>query len=123
MADIAKKRVDARLARHRRIRNKISGTTERPRMCVRRTLRYMIVQIIDDLTNQSLVQLGTSSKEFQQQFGELNKTEQCRKLGAMIAQAAKDKGIENVVFDRGGYIYHGRVQAMAEGAREAGLQF
>ncbi len=123
MADIASKRLEARVARHARIRKKVSGTAERPRLCVRRTLKFMIAQIIDDSKNTSLVQLTTGEKEFQKEFGELTKSEQCRKLGAKLAELAKSKGIEAVVFDRGGYIYHGRVQALAEGAREAGLQF
>ncbi|HSQ42103.1 MAG TPA: 50S ribosomal protein L18 [Fibrobacteraceae bacterium] len=123
MADIAKKRLEARVARHSRIRKKMSGTAERPRLCVRRTLRYMVAQIIDDDKMCSLLQLNSADKEFQKQHGELNKTEQSRKLGALIAEQAKAKGIQSVVFDRGGYIYHGRVQALADGAREAGLEF
>jgi len=123
MADIAKKRVEARVARHARIRKKVSGNASRPRLSVRRTLKFMIVQIIDDAANRSLVQVTSGDKEFQQKFGELTKTEQSRKLGLAVAEAAKAKGIQNVVFDRGGYIYHGRVQALAEGAREAGLEF
>jgi large subunit ribosomal protein L18 len=83
----------------------------------------MIAQIIDDTNNASLVQLTTGAKEFQAEFGTLTKSEQCRKLGSQLAELAKSKGIESVVFDRGGYIYHGRVQALAESAREAGLQF
>jgi large subunit ribosomal protein L18 len=123
MADIARKRVEARKVRHARIRKRLSGTAERPRLCVRRTLKYMIAQIIDDVSNQSLIQVNSSDKEFQKQYGELTKTEQSRKLGASIAAAAKAKGITGVVFDRGGYIYHGRIQALADGAREAGLEF
>jgi large subunit ribosomal protein L18 len=99
------------------------GTSERPRLTVRRTLVNMIAQIINDKDNKSLIQVSTSSKEFQEKFGKLTKTEQSRKLGALLADAAKSKGIDAVVFDRGGYIYHGRVQALAEGARESGLQF
>jgi len=123
MADIAKKRLEARVARHARIRKKISGTAERPRLCVRRTLKYMIVQIIDDVSNRSLLQMTSGDKEFQKKFGELTKGEQGRKLGTEIAEFAKAKGIKSVVFDRGGYIYHGRIQALADGAREAGLEF
>ena len=123
MADIAKKRLEARQARHARIRKKVAGSAERPRLCVRRTLKFMIAQIVDDVANNSLIQVNSADKDFQKQFGELTKSEQSRKLGALVAEAAKAKGIENVVFDRGGYIYHGRVQALAEGAREAGLQF
>ena len=123
MTDIAKKRIQSRVARHERIRKTVIGTAERPRIAVRRTLSNMIVQIIDDENNKSLLQMTTGAKEFQSQFGELTKSEQSRKLGTLVAEAAKAKGIESIVFDRGGYIYHGRVQALAEGAREGGLQF
>jgi len=123
MYDVAKKRLDSRLARHSRVRKKIVGTAERPRLAVRRTLKNTIAQIIDDAKHISILQLSTGSKAFQSEFGELTKTEQSRKLGLKVAEAAKAKGIETVVFDRGGYIYHGRVQALAEGAREGGIKF
>ncbi len=123
MYDVAKKRLDSRLARHLRIRKKVIGTAERPRLAVRRTLNNMIAQLIDDVKHLSILQLSTGSKEFQSEFGELTKTEQSRKLGAKLAEAAKAKGIETVVFDRGGYIYHGRVQALAESVRESGIKF
>jgi large subunit ribosomal protein L18 len=122
-ADVAKTRLKSREARQARVRKKVHGTAERPRLGVRRTLKNMIAQVIDDVNNKSLLQLTTNSKEFQGQFGELTKAEQARKLGSQIAEKAKAQGIEKVVFDRGGYIYHGRVQALAEGAREGGLQF
>jgi large subunit ribosomal protein L18 len=123
MFDIAKKRLKARIARHARVRKKISGTAGRPRLAARRTLNNMIAQLIDDEKHISILQLSTGSKEFQKEFGELAKTEQSRKLGIKVAEAAKAKGIETVVFDRGGYIYHGRVKALAEGAREGGIKF
>jgi large subunit ribosomal protein L18 len=123
MYDVAKKRLESRLARHARVRKKVAGTAECPRLAVRRTLNNMIVQLIDDVKNTSILQLTTSSKEFQSEFGKLAKAEQSRKLGLKVAEAAKTKGIESVVFDRGGYIYHGRVQALAEGAREGGIKF
>jgi len=123
MYDVAKKRLDSRLARHLRVRKKIVGTAERPRLAVRRTLKNMVAQLIDDAKHVSILQLTTDSKEFQSEFGELTKTEQSRKLGLKVAEAAKAKGIETVVFDRGGYIYHGRVQALAEGVREGGIKF
>ena len=123
MTAIAKTRLESRIARHARVRKTVSGTPERPRLAVRRTLSNMIAQIIDDVSHTSLVQVTTSSKDFQAKFGELSKTEQSKKLGNLIAGAAKAKGISAVVFDRGGFIYHGRVQALAEGAREGGLQF
>ncbi|MDR0517752.1 MAG: 50S ribosomal protein L18 [Fibromonadaceae bacterium] len=123
MSDVAKKRLEARIARHARVRKKVSGTAERPRLAVRRTLNNMIAQVINDAKHVSILQLSTGSKEFQEEFGKLTKTEQSRKLGLRVAEAAKAKGIETVVFDRGGYIYHGRVQALAEGAREGGIKF
>jgi large subunit ribosomal protein L18 len=123
MTAIAKKRIQSRKARHERVRKSVIGSPERPRLAVRRSLSNMVVQIIDDKNNKSLIQLTTTSKEFQEKFGKLNKTEQSKTLGGLIAEAAKAKGIESVVFDRGGYIYHGRVKALAEGARESGLQF
>lgn len=123
MADIAKKRLQSRIARHSRIRKNISGTAEHPRLCVRRTLKHMVVQIVDDQNNKSIGQVSTSSKEFQSKFGELTKVEQSRKLGELLAEVAKENQVSTVVFDRGGHIFHGRVKAFAEGAREAGLQF
>ena len=121
--NMAQKRLEGRITRHRRIRKKVNGTTARPRLCVRRTLVHMSAQIVDDSTGKSLVQASTSSKEFQAQNGSLTKTEQSRKLGALVASLAKEQKIDQVVFDRGGYIYHGRVQAFAEAAREAGMVF
>jgi len=123
MFDVAKKRLDSRIARHARVRKKVSGTAECPRLAVRRSLKNMIAQLIDDAKHISILQLSTGSKAFQAEFGSLTKAEQSRKLGAKVAEAAKAKGIETVVFDRGGYIYHGRVQALAEGAREGGIKF
>jgi large subunit ribosomal protein L18 len=123
MFDVAKKRLNSRIARHNRVRKKVVGTAERPRLAVRRTLNNIIAQVIDDVKHVSILQLTTGSKEFQGEFGKLTKTEQSRKLGAKVAEAAKAKGIETAVFDRGGYIYHGRVKALAEGAREGGIKF
>jgi len=123
MTAIAKKRIQSRIARHERVRKSVVGTAECPRLAVRRSLSHRVAQIIDDENNKSLVQLTTTAKEFQAKFGELTKTEQSKKLGNLIADEAKAKGISAVVFDRGGYIYHGRVQALAEGAREGGLKF
>ncbi len=123
MTAIAKKRIQSRIARHARVRKSVVGTAESPRLAVRRSLSHMVAQIIDDVNNKSLVQLTTTSKEFQAKYGEMTKSEQSKQLGLLIAEVAKSKGIESVVFDRGGYIYHGRVQALAEGAREGGLKF
>lgn len=123
MSRIAEQRVAARIARHQRIRKKINGTAERPRFCVRRTLKNVIAQIVDDVSGKSLLQVTSGSKDFQEKHGSLTKTEQARKLGELVASKAKELNLPGVVFDRGGYIFHGRVKAVADGAREAGLNF
>lgn len=110
----------ARLKRHKRVRGKISGTAERPRLDVFRSSSHIYAQIIDDVSGTTLVAASTVEKEFQGYGG--NKAA-AKKVGETIAKRAKDKGIENVVFDRGGYLYHGRVAELAEGAREGGLKF
>ena len=109
-----------RLHRHKRVRAKISGTPERPRLNVFRSNTNIYAQIIDDVAGVTLVSASTLEKSF---AGSTGNKEAARKVGQLIAERAKAKGIENVVFDRGGYIYHGRVQELAEGAREGGLQF
>jgi large subunit ribosomal protein L18 len=110
---------EARLRRHRRVRGKVAGTAERPRLTVFRSNRGIFAQLIDDeaartLAAASWTSLGTSSG---------SKTEQAEAVGKALAEAAKKAGIERCVFDRGGYLFHGRVKALAEGAREGGLQF
>ena len=110
----------ARLNRHRRVRGKISGTAECPRLNVFRSTNNIYAQIIDDVKGVTLVAASTLDKDFNGNGG--NK-EAARKVGEMIAKRAAEKGIEEVVFDRGGYIYHGRVKELAEGAREGGLKF
>jgi len=120
MQDIAKTRIKIRNSRHRRIRRTIKGTAERPRLCVRRSLNNMVAQIIDDDTGKSLIQLTTSSKSFTEGG---SKTEAAKALGKKLGELAKEKGISSIVFDRGGYLYHGRIKAIADSAREAGLQF
>ena len=109
-----------RLKRHKRVRGKISGTPERPRLNVFRSEANIYAQVIDDVNGVTLVSASSLDKAIEGNGG--NK-EAARKVGALIAERAKAKGIENVVFDRGGYIYHGRVQELAEGAREGGLDF
>ena len=109
-----------RLIRHKRVRAKISGTAERPRLNVFRSAMHIYAQIIDDVAGNTLVAANTTEKGFEGNGG--NK-EAAKKVGAMIAERAKAKGITEVVFDRGGYVYHGRVKELAEGAREGGLQF
>ena len=109
----------ARLHRHVRVRGKVSGTAARPRLCVFRSLNHIYAQLIDDAKGVTLVSASVE-KDFGMNGG--NK-EAARKVGTLIAKRAADKGITDVVFDRGGYIYHGRVQELAEGAREGGLKF
>ena len=109
-----------RLKRHVRVRGKISGTPERPRLNVFRSNANIYAQIIDDVNGVTLVSANTLEKEFE---GATGNVEAAKKVGAIVAERAKAKGIEEVVFDRGGYIFHGRVAALAEGAREAGLKF
>ena len=109
-----------RLKRHARVRGKISGTPERPRLCVFRSESNIYAQIIDDVAGNTLCSASTVEKEFDGNGGNV---EAAKKIGLKIAERALSKGIDTVVFDRGGYIYHGRVKALAEGAREAGLKF
>ena len=110
----------ARLNRHKRVRGKISGTAECPRLNVFRSTKNLYAQIIDDVKGVTLVAASSLDKEFNGNGG--NK-EAARKVGEMIAKRAAEKGISQVVFDRGGYIFHGRVKELAEGAREGGLKF
>lgn len=110
----------ARLRRHRRVRGKISGTAERPRLNVFRSSTHIYAQVIDDIAGHTLCAASTVEKGFE---GSTGNKEAARKVGLMIAQRAKEKGISTVVFDRGGYIFHGRVKELAEGAREGGLNF
>ena len=109
-----------RLKRHVRVRGKISGTPERPRLNVFRSNANIYAQIIDDVNGVTLASANTLEKEFE---GTTGNCEGAKKVGAVLAERAKAKGISEVVFDRGGYVYHGRVAALAEGAREGGLQF
>ena len=110
----------ARLRRHKRVRGKITGTAERPRLNVFRSNKAIYAQIIDDVKGVTICSASTLDKEFDGNGG--NK-EAAAQVGKLIAQRAADKGITEVVFDRGGYIFHGRVAALAEGAREGGLKF
>ena len=110
----------ARLKRHQRVRSKVSGTADRPRLDVFRSAKNIYAQVIDDVAGVTLVSASTNEKDFTEYGG--NK-DAAKKVGLIIAERCKAKGIENVVFDRGGYLYHGRVKELAEGAREGGLQF
>ncbi|MFI3250162.1 MAG: 50S ribosomal protein L18 [Eubacteriales bacterium] len=115
-----KTNAEKRQRRHRRVRGKVSGTPQRPRLNVFRSNTNIYAQIIDDMSKVTLVSASTLDKEFK---AEGNKTEQAKAVGELLATRAKAKGIDVVVFDRGGYLYHGRVQALADGARSGGLQF
>ena len=110
---------EARLRRHRRVRGKISGTAERPRLVVFRSNRGIFAQLVDDEAGRTLA----SASWLQQRSFEGNKTEQAAAVGKALAAEAKKAGVESCVFDRAGYLYHGRVRALAEGAREGGLKF
>ena len=110
----------ARLHRHKRVRAKITGTCARPRLNVFRSLNHIYAQIIDDVKGVTLVAASTVDKGFEGYGGN---TEASKKVGLELAKKAADKGITEVVFDRGGYLYHGRVKELAEGAREGGLKF
>jgi large subunit ribosomal protein L18 len=112
----AKAKRDARLRRHTRVRKKVSGTAERPRMAVYRSNRHIYVQLIDD------GRAATVAQASDREVGAAGKTASAKAVGGLIAARAKDAGIERAVFDRGGRLYHGRVAALAEGAREGGLQ-
>ncbi|MCD8139784.1 MAG: 50S ribosomal protein L18 [Planctomycetaceae bacterium] len=119
MERILKKRYDLR-RRHDRLRRKVTGTAERPRMAVYRSLKNISVQFIDDVAGRTLAAISTESKDF---FGYGGNVAGAEKLGAMAAEKAKAAGIESVVFDKGGRKYHGRVKALADAARKAGLKF
>ena len=117
-------RVDSneqRLKRHKRVRAKISGTAERPRLCVYRSLAHIYAQVIDDEAGKTLCAASSQDKSLEGIYG--GNKEAARKVGKLIAEKAKAAGITNVVFDRGGYVYEGRVAELAAGAREAGLEF
>jgi len=118
-----KSRSAARVRRHRRVRKQISGTPERPRLNVFRSLNGTYAQVIDDQSGHTLVSASTVDGELRSKMKGLTKTEQAKEVGLAIAERAKKQGIEIIVFDRGGYRYIGRVKALADGAREGGLQF
>jgi len=108
---------------HLRMRKKIAGTTERPRLCVHRSTKHIRAQVIDDATGRTLVSASSLDKEVRAQIKGGGNIAASKVVGKVVAERARAKGVENVVFDRGGYQYHGRVQALAEAAREAGLKF
>jgi large subunit ribosomal protein L18 len=112
-----------RKRRHRRVRAKVNGTTGRPRLNVSRSIQHIYAQLIDDTTGQTLAAASTLDKSLRTELKTGGNIEAAKAVGKLIAERAKAKGVESVVFDRGGYKYHGRVQALADGAREAGLVF
>ena len=118
-----KSRAVIRQTKHRRLRNTLAGTAEKPRMAVFRSNNHMYVQIIDDTCGNTLVSASTLDADVKEGLAKTNNTEAAAKLGSVIAKKATDKGIKEVVFDRGGYIYAGKVAALADAAREAGLEF
>ena len=118
-----KSRAEMREKKHMRIRNRFSGTAERPRLAVFRSNNHMYAQIIDDTVGNTLVSASTLEKEIKAELEKTNNVDAAAYLGTVIAKRALEKGISEVVFDRGGFIYQGKIAALAEAAREAGLQF
>ena len=112
-----------RLSRHQRVRNKVTGTQERPRLNVYRSLTNIYAQLIDDVAGKTLVAASSLDKEIKDAVKSTGNIEAAKLVGQLVGKKALEQGIENVTFDRGGNIYHGRVKALAEGAREAGLKF
>ena len=112
-----------RLRRHVRVRRKIKGTAEAPRLSVYRSLNHIYAQVIDDVKGVTLCAASTMEKDLKSKTAKMSKTDAAKAVGKAVAEKAKALGVEKVVFDRGGYIYTGRVQAVADGAREAGLNF
>jgi large subunit ribosomal protein L18 len=123
MATLTQKKTASRDRRHRRVRAKVKGTAQRPRLNVYRSLANIFAQVIDDIDGKTLVSASTIDKEVEKQIGDKNKVDSAKIVGKILAERAKSAGITAVVFDRGGYRYHGRVAALAEGAREGGLEF
>ena len=120
---MAKSRSAARIHRHTRVRVQVSGTAQRPRLNVLRSLSEIYAQVIDDSAGQTLASASSVDKELREKMKGLKKAEQAKLVGQAVAERAKSKGIEAVVFDRGGFRYVGRIKALADGAREGGLQF
>ena len=118
-----KSRQEVRIKKHRRMRNRFSGTAERPRLAVFRSNNHMYAQIIDDTVGNTLVAASTLDKDVKAELEKTNNVDAAAYLGTVVAKKALDKGIQTVVFDRGGFIYEGKVKALADAAREAGLEF
>jgi len=109
--------------RHRRVRQKVMGTKSRPRLCVFRSLNHIHAQLVDDSRGQTIVSMSTLDAQVRSKIGEMGKSKKAEIVGTLLAEEALNKGIKQVVFDRGGCEYHGRVKALAEAARKAGLEF
>ncbi len=118
-----KSRAEVRIKKHNRMRNRFAGTAERPRLCVFRSNNHMYAQVIDDTAGNTLVSASTNEKDVKAELEKTNNVEAAAYLGTVIAKRALEKGIKTVVFDRGGFIYQGKVAALADAAREAGLEF
>lgn len=116
-------RKELRLKRHRRIRKRLFGSTERPRLCIYRSNKHIYAQLIDDSESKTLAQASTLDPDLKPDGDKTWNKDSAKAVGELLGKRAKEHGITSVVFDRGGYIYHGRVAAVAEGAREAGLEF
>jgi large subunit ribosomal protein L18 len=122
MVDVRKKN-EARERRHARVRKHVLGTADRPRLNVYRSLNHIYAQVIDDTQGNTLAAASTLDREIRERLTELSKAQQAQLVGEVVAKRALEKGVTQVVFDRGGYAYHGRVQQLAEGARKGGLDF
>jgi len=120
MSDMSKQKREARIRRHRRVRKKVKGTADRPRLAVFRSNRHISAQVIDDRTGRTLASASTTEATLRSSSGTVATATE---VGKLVADRAKAAGVEAVVFDRGGFIYHGRVAALAEGARSGGLEF
>ena len=121
MTDVAKQKREARIRRHRRVRKKVRGTADRPRLAVNRSNRHISAQIIDDRSGRTLAAASTTEADLRTAGG--HSVDAASKVGKLVAERAKAAGITQVVFDRGGFLYHGRIAAVAAAARDAGLEF
>lgn len=118
-----KSRTEVRINKHRKLRNRFSGTPQRPRLAVFRSNNHMYAQIIDDIAGNTLVSASTDQKDIKAELKKTNNVDAATYLGTVIAKKALEKGISEVVYDRGGFIYQGKIKALADAAREAGLKF
>ncbi|MGY6502753.1 MAG: 50S ribosomal protein L18 [Acidimicrobiales bacterium] len=121
MSDSAKQKREARIRRHRRVRKKVLGTAERPRLAVYRSNRHITAQVIDDRAGRTIASASTLEADLRS--GATSNVEAATQIGTLVAERAKAAGVEQVVFDRGGFMYHGRIAALADAARDAGLEF